>query len=313
MKIFSYPLKKTWVVLIIIPLLFTMAFEHVRACSVPVFYYALFEWPSDPHTLDLGTPPKGTNAASIKDHLTHSSANLQLDPASTPAPVPAGHVQIRFSKTNQLWWDAPLPGDDPQKGLDLLMDSPVRQKIVRQLASGVSVVWVLLESGDKKADDAAFLQLTNRLGYLQKVIEIPPPADNGGNDGESGPDPLNVPVPLKIAFSAVRVSRTDPKEVGLVAQLLNVVPDLQSVKSPIAYPVFGRALTMQPIYGQKFKDSSIDIRTEFASGACSCQVKDQNPGVDLLVTADWDNLFKTVNKNITQSSAEKINPTTAVP
>jgi hypothetical protein len=73
-----------------------------------------------------------------------------------------------------------------------------------------------------------------------------------------------------------------------VAQLLNVVPDLQSVKSPIAYPVFGRALLMSPIYGKYLDHAHIDNWTEFAVGACSCQVKEQNPGVDLLVTADWD-------------------------
>ena len=303
-------MKRPWIIFLMASLLFASAFERVRACSVPVFYYALFEWRSDPHILDLGALPHGIDVKSIQDHLDHSVANVEID--SKPVPVPDGHVQIRFAKSDQLWWDAPLPGDDPKKGLDILLDSPAREKIVRQLASGVSVVWVLLESGDKKADDAAYLQLTNRLAYLQKVIEIPPPADNGGNDGESGPDPLNVPVPLKIAYSAVRVSRNDPKEVGLVAQLLNVVPNLQSVKSPIAYPVFGRALTMQPIYGQKFKDSSIDIRTGFASGACSCQVKDQNPGVDLLVTADWDSLFQSVNKNVKRPSPEKTNPTNPI-
>jgi len=312
MKTSLYNLRKFWIIFPVIPLLFVLS-EKAHACRVPVFYYALFEWPSDPHTLDLGTLVKGIKAASIKDQIDHSSANLQIDSAATSTSVPADHVQIRFSKTNQLWWDAPLPGDDPKKGLDLLMDSPVRQNIVRQLASGVSVVWVLLESGDKKADDAAFSQLANRLSYLQKVIDIPPPADNGGNDGESGPDPLNVPVPLRIAFHAVRVSRNDPKEVGLVAQLVNLMPELLSVKSPIAYPVFGRALVMQPIYGKKFNDLNIDVRTQFAAGACSCQVKDQNPGVDLLVAADWDSLFESVNKNKIRSSPEKTNSTNPVP
>jgi hypothetical protein len=28
--------------------------------------------------------------------------------------------------------------------------------------------------------------------------------------------------------------------------------------------------------------------TEFLCGACSCQVKEQNPGFDLLLTTDWN-------------------------
>jgi len=247
----------------------------------------------------LGTLPKGINEASIKDRLDHSPANLDLAPASpiaTSTTVPAGHVQIRFSKNNRLWWDAPFPGDDPKKGLDLLMDSPVRQDIVRKLISGDSIIWVLLESGDKKADDAAFLQIATRLKYLRKIIELPAADNNGGGGIEEGPDPRNTPVPLKIAFDVIRVSRSDPKEVGLVAQLTNVAPDLLSIKSPIAYPVFGRALVMAPIYGKNLDVAHIDNWTEFAVGACSCRVKDQNPGIDLLVSADWDNLLGAVRK-----------------
>lgn len=279
-------------VALLAPLLAMLALEAVHGCNVPVFYFALFEWRANPHRLALGESPKGADVASIKDRVNRSVANVEMDsPSST---IPAGHVQIRFPKTNRLWWDAPLPGNDPQKGLDLLLDSPARQQVVHQLESGVSVVWVFLDSGDKKIDDAAFGQFTGRLKYLQKVVELPA-ADNG-NQIEEGPDPNKSPVPLKIAFSAVRVSRNDPREVGFVAQLLNVIPDLHAIKTPMAYPVFGRALMMAPLYGENLTNAHIDRWTEYAAGACSCQVKDQNPGFDLLVTADWDHFLGTVQQ-----------------
>jgi len=113
MKIPSHTWKKLWVISLSISLLSALALENGRACSVPVYYYALFEWRSDSHSLILGTLPKGISETSIKDRLDHSTANLQLAPASSSVPV--GHVQIRFSKTDRLWWDAPLPGNDPQK------------------------------------------------------------------------------------------------------------------------------------------------------------------------------------------------------
>jgi hypothetical protein len=190
------------------------------------------------------------------------------------------------------------------------MDSPVRQNIVRQLASGVSVVWVLLESGDKKADDAAFSQLIGRLKYLQKVTDLPPAVDGGGGEG---PNPSNSPVPLKIDFRAIRVSRKDPMEVGLVAQLTHVIPELDSVRSPIAYPVIGRALIMEALYGKDLNQANIDNWTLFAVGSCSCQIKDQNPGIDLLVSADWDTLFDSVNKPLAASSPGKANPGNSAP
>jgi hypothetical protein len=283
-------LRKARTLLAILPLACVLAVEHVHGCAVPVFYFALFEWQSNPHALALGALPKGITTASIKDQLDRCGDNLALD--TTSAPIADGHVQIRFPKTNRLWWDAPLPGNDPSKGLDLLLNSPARQKIVLQLESGVSVVWVFLDSGDKKADDAAFTLPTDRLKYLQKVIDLPP--GNNGNDIEEGPDLRNTPVPLKIAFTALRVSRDDPKEVGFVAQLLNVVPDLQAVRSPIIYPVFGRALLLAPLFGKNLNEAHIDNWTQFAVGACSCQVKELNPGYDLLVSADWDKFLGAV-------------------
>ena len=49
----------------------------------------------------------------------------------------------------------------------------------------------------------------------------------------------------------------------------------------------------------------------FLIGKCSCQVKDLNPGVDLLMAADWDNLMKTQVRDLpTISSPTDLKPET---
>jgi hypothetical protein len=35
----------------------------------------------------------------------------------------------------------------------------------------------------------------------------------------------------------------------------------------------------------------IEQAAKFLCGACSCLVKEQNPGFDLLLTSDWDSIF----------------------
>ena len=58
---------------------------------------------------------------------------------------------------------------------------------------------------------------------------------------------------------------------------------------PLLIPVFGRGRALEVIPARDLDEQLIENMTMFLSGACSCQVKSQNPGFDLLLTADWDN------------------------
>jgi hypothetical protein len=52
--------------------------------------------------------------------------------------------------------------------------------------------------------------------------------------------------------------------------------------------VFGRGRVLGAWGARDFGDEQIDEICLFLLGACSCQVKQQNPGWDLLLDADWD-------------------------
>jgi hypothetical protein len=86
-----------------------------------------------------------------------------------------------------------------------LTDSPVRRELVRRIASGESVVWLLLESGDRAGDDRAAEVLTAELRALERELRLP------AGIGEAG-SRLHSDLPLRIAFSVLRMSRTDPAE-----------------------------------------------------------------------------------------------------
>jgi hypothetical protein len=70
--------------------------------------------------------------------------------------------------------------------------------------------------------------------------------------------------------------------------LLNSEPDLAEYDEPIAIPVFGRGRTSFALVGAGIHEGTIGDSCRFVCGDCSCQVKEQNPGRDLLMAVDWD-------------------------
>ena len=94
-------------------------------------------------------------------------------------------------------------------------------------------------------------------------------------------------VELRIDFSVVRVSRKDPKEAAFLAMLLASESDLAEYDEPIVIPVYGRGRTYYALVGKGIRSELIAENCRFICGDCSCQVKEENPGSDLLFSVDW--------------------------
>ena len=94
---------------------------------------------------------------------------------------------------------------------------------------------------------------------------------------------------MKIAFSLVRLGRQSPGEEILVQLLLNTEEDLTTeyASEPMAFAVFGQGRAMWALVGKGITEENVADVCAFLVGRCSCQVKDLNPGVDLLFAADW--------------------------
>ena len=278
------------------------------ACSVPVFRYALEKWPPDTYraTVFHRGPLSSAQAALARD-LTrdglagrlHANVALQLvDLAQSPAPELLALWQqvgsptqpwliLRYPQTSQLP-DNILSAPLTEATLKQALDSPARHETVRRLGHGDSAVWVLLEVGDRARDDAAAQLIEARLKFLTGVLKLPAIE---AQDVAAG----LVTLPeggLKLAFSLLRVSRTDPAEAAFVEMLLGSESDLRELKEPILFPVFGRGRALYALAGNGISHETIDEAASFLIGRCSCQVKEQNPGVDLLLAADWDRLVK---------------------
>jgi hypothetical protein len=89
----------------------------------------------------------------------------------------------------------------------------------------------------------------------------------------------------------LRVPRDSAEEQALVGMLLGCEPDLVELSQPMAFPVFGRGRALLPLVGAGITAKNVHDAAEFLAGPCSCEVKEQNPGFDLLLKADWRDLL----------------------
>ena len=56
------------------------------------------------------------------------------------------------------------------------------------------------------------------------------------------------------------------------------------------FPIFGRGRVIPPAIGGEITTEAIRDMGEFLTGPCSCEIKELNPGYDLLLTANWNSL-----------------------
>ena len=102
-------------------------------------------------------------------------------------------------------------------------------------------------------------------------------------------DVLRTGIPLKIEFPVIRVSPETVEETIFLRMLTGISPRLHTIvpHQPVAFPIFGRGRALEGIPGSALNESSIGSACQYLCGECSCQVKDQNPGIDLLLAVDW--------------------------
>jgi hypothetical protein len=249
-----------------------------NACSIPVFRYALDRWQADPFSLEISAgDAKDEAVARFLRNLTDSSP-LNLAPSRTEA---EGKSRLTFphaDPTATPAWAGKLNGTT----LPRLTDSPARAEIVKRILAGETAVWVLVESGQRAADDRAASVLEKRLRYLEQVAQIPP-IDSGDPTSQLGPGPA-----LRVKFSLLRIKRDDAAEEAFTSMLAGPNHDMENANGPWLALVFGRGRVLGAWPAEGFGDEQIDEACLFLLGACSCQVKRMNPGWDLLLNTDWN-------------------------
>jgi hypothetical protein len=273
---------------------------RVSSCNVPVFRYALERWTSDPYVaVVFHREPFSSDQQSTLDAIQKpgagSTANLLLRPTDVSGPMPAPFrdlwqaqpqstlpwVVVRYPAETGIQaslWTGPLSSDLATN----LADSPARRELGRRLLAGDTAIWLLLDSGDRQRDDELASLLNQESRKLAQTLELP----------KLGPDDpeISALIPLRVAFSTLRVSRSDPAERFLVSQLVRWHPALIAETKAMLFPVFGRGRVLPPAVGEGISAQVIDTMARLLTGPCSCQIKEMNTGFDLLMATDWSRL-----------------------
>ena len=248
------------------------------ACQVPVFRYALERW--EPGSYLIRAP----QAIKVDPH-----ANVVFEQTEGPSQIELYYPPKLRQASKKPIWSASVSEENARA----MMDSPIRQELRKRLLAGQSAVWLMIESGDAAKDDAAIKVIQEGLKTAQEQLKLPDGVitQNEANDPKKrheNADVLQSNLPLKIEFSSLRLSRQNAEEAPLIAILMHIEQDLGDyVKEPMVFPIFGRGRALEPMIGKGIHANNIVEASTYLCGACSCEIKEQNPGIDLLMTADW--------------------------
>ena len=289
-----------WLVVILAVLVPTFP---ARACSIPVFRYALERWAPDAYqvmVLHRGVLSKveqglvdQLQSAAIDEaaplNLNVRAIDLAEEPDADARRLLTRHgmpghlpwLMVRYPKAverDKLAWAGPLTPDSVAG----LVDSPTRRQVARRLVEGESAVWVLIECSDGAKNDKAEATLRDQLKIMEETLELPTIDDLGTDESSHKMD-----VELRLAFSILRMDRNDPAERVFTSILLNSEPDLDESDEPVVIPVFGRGRMYYALVGRGVNADTIEENCRFIVGDCSCEVKALNPGIDLLFAVNW--------------------------
>jgi hypothetical protein len=269
------PLRDGWRHAAPVLALLTCAWALADDCDLPRFRHALARWPGDVSTLQVSyAPEQATAAEAALATLRDRPLNLRVESQVIAGAAAPGYAWYANGAEQPL-----LSGRLTAPALAALAASPARRELVRRLLAGQSVVFILLESSDAAANAAARTLLAAELERLAGVLFLPVLEETE----------LPLPkVPLTLAFSLLAVDRAAPAEAALVAQLLQVEPDLASLPpQPIVFPVFGRGRVPYALAGAGISADNLEEACRYLVAAGACEAKADAPGQDLLLEAAW--------------------------
>ena len=300
MKIKTSLFRFKYIILILAVLCSLSIFiQYAYACSVPVFRYALERWRPDPYKgIYIFRDKISENDQVLLDELNDAASNsegplnliirkVNIDSFGEErltkllqGPVPDRLPLLMIWYPDQMGKKPPIWAKQLTPSLvENLLQSPKRKEMAEKLIRGDSVVWVFVPSGNAREDDRVKSFIRQELDkVIQTYSNTPFTILSGGKQKK-----------LTYGFPILTVSPDDPAEHLFVDLLLKSESDLyEHTHEPMVFPVFGRGRLLGCLFGEYITEKNIREASAFLSGACSCEVKNLNPGVDLLVAAPWD-------------------------
>ncbi len=290
---------------------FFLAAGTVWACSTPVYRYAMYRWEPAPYEIYY-FHEQDVDEAVVEVHESiraaarceERTANLFLAAVDVKEDPELKTIPPDVRK----WWEAqpdkqtpcyvvvtpygvPIHhGDMDAEVLQTLIDSPARRSVVEQLSEGTAGVMVMITGSDDEANQKAeelIKEFVADIASGKIELYIPPPV---GFFTPRRDEAEEEPASPQIEVGFVKVDRSDPQEKWFLETLLSMEEDLKDEQfedQPMMFVIFGRGRALPPCIGRGINRDNLLDCVDFVTGACSCTVKDQNPGMDLLFATNW--------------------------
>ena len=142
-----------------------------------------------------------------------------------------------------------------------LTSSPLREKVVDELMAGKLCVMLFLKTDNKEKDEKG-------LNTLLSTIESSP---------------------FGKIITVLELSRNSREELHFASLLLNVEDDLKDIQEPMLFGIFGRFKALEPLLGRGISEENINLMIDYFTAECSCLIKDDLPGTDILSLNQWEN------------------------
>lgn len=274
-------------------------------CDNPVYRYALENWAPQPCDLILLKQQELSPAEEAcwdQAQTIHADKTQQwnvrfsvLTPQEWEQRQPQLANQLQKTNGNQLLLLSPehrqnrkiiWSGPVDQPGFDTLRQSAARSELAKRLIAGQAVVWVVIETSDRQAVDLLQKQLsiflTNYSATLAAADQQAAATTPAVNSNKSAYWPPR--------FSVLTLDEKNPTETLLLNQLRQIYA--AEIREPLLFPVFGRGRVLGGIPLSAMSPQKLRSACDFLTGACSCEVKERNPGEDLCLSADWASIPK---------------------
>ncbi len=293
------------------------------ACETPVYRYAMYRWPPTDyeafyfHRGPVSETDQTVQAALVErdkegvaPNLSITSVDLERKDALEVLPDSVRKIwQDLGDKTLPRyvvvtpWGDPLFTGPIDQAAARQIIESPLRTEIGQRFHEGYGVVLLLLE-GDQAEDNARMESVARRVMSLAASGRLfvdsaedsdqSPAKDDAGSSiprGDASPTDGSGGVRGAMRLALLKLNRSNTAETWLLKCLAAMTPDAHDLKppyEPMLFAIYGRGRVMPPGIGKEVTVESLCGLLRFLGDRCSCTIKDQNPGLDLLMRWDWE-------------------------
>ncbi|EDM28125.1 hypothetical protein LNTAR_12251 [Lentisphaera araneosa HTCC2155] len=292
------------------------------ACDVPVFRYALERWERDLykvfilHRGDLKEADSKLADEVYAQSIGHGGhANIvtykvDLNDEKQSSDFYSAYKDLKeievgdmpemvlLYPTSTRVFKAVWNGDFNKANVDELLNSKATAELMKGVLQGYSATFLVMESGNKAKDERAIKEVNEAMELLRNELEMPEgvvQTDGSVTGGKLTPyeaaaiDPSNVlksGIPLKIDFHMVRMPNNEANNIFRTI-LSRTFKDESKEPEPKLFAFFGRGRLLGPMVGDEIIVKHLKQLSHYLCGACSCQVKSQNPGIDFLTNLNW--------------------------